>query len=121
MNEKLFKRINNNVHRGEDISLVIPDFKGDYFKVISIFSVSRDYVKDSVLKSKEEIGELIIDDVFPLSFEELELLTDLYENHINMDSDVYNFSLITRQYDNDLVVKYFAFKKGKKVKRYGNV
>jgi hypothetical protein len=118
MNKKLFERINNNVHRGEDISLDIPDFKGDYFKVISVFSVSRDYVKDTFLKSIDEIGELNLNDVISLNYDELELLTDLYENHINLDANDYHFSLIIKPMNRDLKIKYFAFKKDKKVRQY---
>ena len=116
MNKKLFERINNNVHRGEDISIDIPDFNGEYFKVLNVFSLSRDYVKDNVLKSKEEIGKLEFDIRVPLTNNELEFLTDLYEYHINMDALDYCFGLITNLNATDLTLKYFAFKKNSFIK-----
>ena len=121
MNKKLFERINNNVHRGEDISIDIPDFDGEYFKVINIFSISRDFVKEKVLRSKDELGEFVFDIRFSLTNNELEFLTELYEYHINMDSIEYKFGLITSLNATNLRLKYFAFKNIKKEKKYGNV
>jgi len=121
MNKKLFERINNNVHRGEDISIEIPDFNGEYFKVLNVFSISRDFVKEKVLRSEHELGEFNFDIRTPLTNNELDLLTELYEYHINMDALDYNFGLITSLNATDLRLKYFAFKKMKKEKKYGNV
>lgn len=117
MNKSLYTRIINNLNRAQDIEQVIPDFIGDYVKVLYVFSLSKDYVKDKILKDNHDIGNLSFSMKINFNKEELNLLASLYEYDINIDSDEYDFDLMLKKNRDVLKIKYFGFKKGNKVKK----
>lgn len=117
MDKALYKRVINNLNRGQDIEAVIPDFTGDYFKIMYIFALSRDFVKDNILKASIDIGDLFLHTAFKLDESELLLLSSLYEYDINEDSGIFNYNFILKRLDGAINIKYFGFRKDLKVKK----